>query len=88
MLTIVVNGTPLIRFLYIVPCEHDYMNIAMYAKGYVMICQNRKASKVCSTILSIVLMRLQISSSSLGPQRNILVKIWNEICRNGERRWI
>ena len=66
MLTIIIYGTPLIRFLYSVPGDHDYMNIVSYVKGYVMIYQNGKASKVCSTILLIVFMRQQISSSSLG----------------------
>ena len=87
MLTIIINWTPLIQFLYSAG-DHDYTNIVKYLKGYVMICQNVKARKVYSTILSIIFMRLQISSLSLGPQRNILVKIWNEICRNEERKRI
>ena len=57
MLSIIVNGTPLIRFLYSVPGNHDCMNIVKYIKGYVTICHNGKACKVCSRILSIVFMR-------------------------------
>ena len=64
------------------------MNILKYVKGCIMNSHNGKGSKVCSTILSIVFIQQKISSSSLGQQRNILVKIWNEIGRYGDGRWI
>ena len=66
---------PLIGFLHSVSRDYDYMNIGKYVKGYVLISNNGKACKVYSTILSIVFMRQQISSSTLGQQRNISVKI-------------
>ena len=80
MLTIIVNGTPLIRFLYSVSRDYDYMNIEKFVKGYAMIYHNGKACKHYSTFLAIATMRHQISSSTLGQQRNGSVKIWNEIC--------
>ena len=84
MLIIIVNGTPLIRFLYSVSRDYDNMNIAKLVKGYAMIYHNGKACKHYSTFLAIVIMRQQIPSSTLGQQRNISVTIGNEISRSGD----
>ena len=60
------------------------MNIVKYITGYVKSCNNGYAYKVYSMILSIVFMRQQISSSTLGQQRNLSVKMWNEKYRYGD----
>ena len=60
------------------------MNILKFVKGYVMIFNYGKARNAYSTILSIVFMRQQISSSTLGQQRNLSVKMWNEKYRYGD----